>query len=262
MLTFLKLGGSLITNKAQAETPHLDRISNLAEAIKETLSETPELSLVVGHGSGSFGHVAAKHYQTHLGVKTPDDWQGFGKVSVAAARLNQIMLDKFTNADIPVFGISPSGSAISENGTITAMELRPLKAALDGGLVPLVHGDVAIDLKQGGTIVSTETVFTYLASQLKPDRILLAGDFDGVYDSNKQVIHLITSENLPALQSVLGGSAETDVTGGMVSKVNSMMDLCKTLPNLEIHLFSGLNNENIKAALRPERCSFGTYISA
>ena len=66
-LVFLKLGGSLITDKTQPYTPRLDIIEDAALQISTTLRQHPELRLVLGHGSGSFGHVAASEYRTRDG---------------------------------------------------------------------------------------------------------------------------------------------------------------------------------------------------
>ncbi len=62
-LVFLKLGGSLITDKNQRYTARLDRLSHLADEIRTALTDLPDLRLVLGHGSGSFGHYAV---QDHL----------------------------------------------------------------------------------------------------------------------------------------------------------------------------------------------------
>ena len=67
-IIFLKLGGSLITDKDKAYTPRLDKLTELALEIKTVLDSTPDLLLILGHGSGSFGHTAAKKYGTRDGV--------------------------------------------------------------------------------------------------------------------------------------------------------------------------------------------------
>src|SRR5689334_122010 len=105
MLTFMKLGGSLITDKSVPETPRLDALQDIAKQIKHTLNAQPELKLIIGHGSGSYGHVAATHYQTHRGVSTPDQWHGFAKVAVAAARLNSLVVEALDQAEVPVFRV-------------------------------------------------------------------------------------------------------------------------------------------------------------
>ena len=71
-IVLLKLGGSLITDKDTPYTPRLDKLKELALEIKTVLDSTPELLLILGHGSGSFGHVAAKKHGTRDGVHTAE----------------------------------------------------------------------------------------------------------------------------------------------------------------------------------------------
>ena len=63
-LQFLKLGGSLITEKDLPRTPLLEVIERLVGEIASVLSGKVNLKLLLGHGSGSFGHVPAKEYGT------------------------------------------------------------------------------------------------------------------------------------------------------------------------------------------------------
>ncbi len=103
--------------------------------------------------------------------------------------------------------------------------LPPSRQALENGLLPVVHGDVAFDSVRGGTIVSTEDIFKYLAVQLHPKRVLIAGIEAGVwadYPACTRIIERITPDNLDEILPALGGSAATDVTGGMASKVKEM----------------------------------------
>ena len=69
-LVFLKLGGSLITVKDQPHTPRLDVIERLAQEIAAARSADPGLQILLGHGSGSYGHVPASQFHTRQGVKT------------------------------------------------------------------------------------------------------------------------------------------------------------------------------------------------
>ena len=69
--------------------------------------------------------------------------------------------------------------------------LAPLKSALANKLLPVIHGDVVFDEARGGTILSTEDLFTHLAHQLHPKRILLAGLEAGVWEDFPARTHLI-----------------------------------------------------------------------
>ena len=67
-LIFLKLGGSLITDKTRPYTPRPEKLNLLTAEIASVLKENTNIHLVIGHGSGSFGHAAASRYNTRLGV--------------------------------------------------------------------------------------------------------------------------------------------------------------------------------------------------
>lgn len=261
-LLFLKLGGSLITDKSSPRTARFDVIARLAEEIKTAKSEMSDLRLVLGHGSGSFGHVPAKKYGTRQGVHSPEGWWGFADVWYEAARLNRIVMDALHAAGLPGISFPVSGGVTAKDGQVAAWDLSPLIAALEADLLPVVYGDVVFDQARGGTILSTEDIFSHLARQLHPARILLAGTDDGVwadYPASTLLIPEITPENWEAVVSSLGGSAATDVTGGMFSKVQGMLELVEEILGLEVHVFSGNQPENLAAALRGE--SLGTRIT-
>lgn len=262
MLIFLKLGGSLITDKSGVETARTEEIARLSGEIAAALHSRPDLLLVIGHGSGSFGHSAARQYSTRSGVHGKDAWVGFSRVAHVASRLNAIVLDALHEAGVPALRFQPSASAVCREGTIMDLSLRPLKRALEAGLVPLVYGDVAIDEIWGGTIISTEEILAYLAHELTPTRILIAGDYDGVLDEHGQVVPTITPPTLDSVLGALKGSVQVDVTGGMASKVTSMLSLCKTIPGLEVRVFSGKREGNVFHALVDESVPFGTRLAS
>ncbi len=64
MLTFLKLGGSLITDKDSPHTARPEILRRLADEIVAARQSNPAMQLLIGHGSGSFGHMPAKKYGT------------------------------------------------------------------------------------------------------------------------------------------------------------------------------------------------------
>jgi isopentenyl phosphate kinase len=260
-LYFLKLGGSLITDKASAHTPRLDVIRRLAIEIKTVRDQMPELKLILGHGSGSFGHIPAKKFGTRQGVATKDAWLGFAEVWWEASSLNRIVLDALHEAKLPAISFPASGAVSARDGKVTLWNLAPLKAALAADLLPVVSGDVVFDSQRGGTILSTEDIFNHLGISLHPHRILLAGIEEGVwadYPKCKHLISTITQENWDTVAPSLGGSQATDVTGGMVSKVQGMLELTAQIPGVEVHIFSGKQSGNLIRAMLGE--STGTKI--
>jgi len=249
MLRFLKLGGSLITDKNGVEAARLDVIKRAAHEIALGLADVPDTRLLIGHGSGSFGHVAANQYGTRQGVHDSEDWAGFAEVSVVAARLNALVAEALYAEHVPVMRFQPSASALCSSGHLGHMDVTPIRSALDAGLAPRVDGDVAFDRQIGGTIISTEEIFSFLAKALKPESIWLAGDVPGVMDNRQHLISEITTDNIGALHQALGESSGTDVTGGMVGKVETMLNLCSHVPGLSVHIFSGLEESLIRNAV-------------
>ncbi|MGD2028129.1 MAG: hypothetical protein PVI99_09960, partial [Anaerolineales bacterium] len=139
-LIFLKLGGSLITDKNTPGAANSVLIERLANEIAQVVSWNPSLKLLLGHGSGSFGHVAADQYGTWEGVSTAEEWRGFAEVWFQARALNRLLMTQFHQAGLPALAFPASSGAVVEDRKITRWELEPLQAALGHNLIPVVYG--------------------------------------------------------------------------------------------------------------------------
>jgi len=219
--------------------------------------------LLIGHGSGSFGHVPARRYNTRQGVRTAAEWRGFVEVWMAAADLDRLVIEAFASTGLPVMSFPPSASLISDGGQVKAWDLTPIEMALQAGVIPVIYGDVIFDRQRGGTIFSTEDLFDHLARRLRPRRILLASLEEGVwadYPQCTQLVEEITPENIAQVAPAIGGSAGTDVTGGMLSKVQQSLRLVQAIAGLQVRIFSGATPGMVERALAGE--PVGTLIHA
>jgi isopentenyl phosphate kinase len=262
-LIFLKLGGSLITDKMLPYTPRLDKLAELAGRIAGVIESTPDLFLVLGHGSGSFGHTAAKQHGTRNGVKSPEQWRGFAEVWYRASELNGHVMQALHGAGVPAVAFAPISAVTARDGKVANWDLTPLKLALDNGLVPVIYGDVIFDEIRGGTILSTEDLFGYLAQELRPQKILLAGLEGAVwadFPQRKVRVEKIVPSTYDRVSAGVGKSKGADVTGGMESKVKQMLDLTQQIPGLTAQIFSGEEAQNVEKALRGE--IIGTLIAS
>jgi isopentenyl phosphate kinase len=257
---FLKLGGSLITDKTGVELVRVDVLSRLAREIAAAFAQNPGMQLVLGHGSGSFGHVAGAKHGTRQGVNSAAEWIGFARVSDAASRLNRIVVKELLDAGVAAVSLQPSASAICHDGQIISLAHEPLRLALEANLVPVVFGDVAFDSVRNGTIISTEEVLMFLAGKLQPSWFLLAGETAGVLDTEGRVVPLITAENYDQVAPAIGGSRGTDVTGGMAGKVRSMLNIVEENPTSRVRIFSGLEPQNLTEVLRSPDSPRGTEL--
>jgi isopentenyl phosphate kinase len=261
-IMFVKLGGSLITDKARAYTARHETLARLTSEVRQALDAAPDLHLLIGHGAGSFGHWAAKPHGTRQGVHTPDQWSGYAEVAAAAARLNRIVTDAFIEAGVPVLSVQPSASARCHDYALQYLDTRPIHGALARGLVPLVYGDVALDDVHGGTIISTEDIFLFLAEELRPARILLLGEVPGVLGPTGAAVPRITPAEFSALREALAGSAGVDVTGGMADKVARMVEVVQRYPETRVHILSGAEPGLLTHALLDVTLETGTRIVA
>ncbi len=248
MIYFLKLGGSLITDKDNPHTARMETLHRLAEEIREAQIALPNVRLIIGHGSGSFGHIPAKRHGTRQGVRTQAEWEGFVEVWKQARDLNQIVLDAFDQAGIPAIAFPPSAIIQSAGGKPAIVQAEPIKSALLAGLTPVVAGDVIFDTISGGTIFSTEDVFMALAGEIVPDRILLCGKDEGVcqdYPDCQQILPKIAPATYHQVHGTVNGSSSVDVTGGMREKVEIMLNLVEKYPASQAVIFSGLLPGNL-----------------
>lgn len=257
---FLKLGGSLITDKTGVEAVRDEVLARLAQEIAHAQQASPQLRLLIGHGSGSFGHVPAAQHGTRQGVQTAAQWRGFAEVSRTAAALNKRVLDALQAAGVSALTFQPSASAMCTDGHITRLAAEPIQQALAVGLTPVVYGDVAFDTVRGGTIIATEEIMQALAAALRPDWLLLAGETIGVYDAKQRLIPEVTRKNLDHIADALGGSRGTDVTGGMLAKVHTMLGLVAQYRRLSVRIFSGLVAGNCARLLIEPKTAVGTLI--
>lgn len=254
-VVFIKIGGSLITDKSKPFTLDEESLALIVSEIGRAKKETCKL-LILGHGGGSFPHVPAQKYQTHLGVINKESYQGIAEVQEAAARLNRIVVKKLVEAGLPAVSISPSSCYLTSAGQVVKIFFEPIERLLKFEMLPVLYGDVVLDQEKGCCILSTESVLGSLALKLKEkgwpiEKIIHCGKTEGVYDKEGKTIPMINKENFPRYKSILGGSGGIDVTGGMIHKVEESLKLAdQGIPALIIDgvthgtLLKAINNGN------------------
>lgn len=262
MITLIKLGGSLVTNKRERASFREDVMRDVARQLKHCHDSGLLHQCILGHGSGSFGHFEAQQYQTHLGVHSAQNWLGYTRVGYVASLLNQHVMRVLFEHELPVLRFSPSTTTLADNQEILEMSISGINKALNHNLIPVVHGDVAFDVSLGGTIVSTETVFSYLTEHLEVSKIILVGEVDGVLNQEGGLIDLITPSIFDDVKQFLGESAGVDVTGGMSSKIKDMLQLIEKRPALRVKIINGYTPNNLTRCIEHFDDSPGTLIAA
>jgi isopentenyl phosphate kinase len=228
-LILIKLGGSVTTNKKREFSVRESNILRLGKEIKSGL-KSRKCKVIIGHGAGSFAHVPAHKYKTNEGLIGKNSLYGMAVTEDAARKLNSIVIKNFLSLGLPVFSFSPASFLISDAKVYSKSYLDPVKKALQIGIIPVVYGDVILDKKVGCTIFSTEKILSILARELMGEykiRIIYATDTDGVYDEKGKTIEKITPANFDGIRKSILGAGGTDVTGGMLHKVEESLVLAK-----------------------------------
>lgn len=231
-IVFVKLGGSLITDKGKPFTARVDVIKNLAQQISQALTNDPQLKLVVGNGGGSFPHYPAVKYKMSQGIQNEEQKIGFCEVQDAAAQLNRLIVRALLNVKVKAISVNPSSMIIAREGKIKKFFIEPIIQFLKLGLTPVLYGDIVYDQVLGAKIFSTEQLLTALTIQFRKkgfpvEKIIHNGITVGILDRQGNLIETITKKNINNLWSVFTETEGFDVTGGMIHKVKEALKLTK-----------------------------------
>lgn len=212
----LKLGGSVITEKASVETLNemaLDRATRILAEVDDRL--------VVVHGAGSFGH----HYADQHGVtRTTGSRDAIAayEIHTAMRRLNDAVVSRFHRDGIPALPVHPLSVGSRDEAGELLFPVNAVQTLLGEGFVPVLHGDAISQAGAGVTILSGDEVLVELSRQLAVSRIGVCTGVPGVLDEEGRVIDRIGA--FSEVADVLGASDTTDVTGGMAAKVKALLD--------------------------------------
>ncbi len=243
-LVFVKLGGSLITDKKKPYTARPEVIARAAAELHRARTKSG-MALLVGHGGGSFPHVSAARYRIHKGATDARGWEGFARVQADAARLNRMVVSALLEAGEPAIALQPSVACLARDGRLEQWDGQGPERCLAQGLVPVPYGDVCFDEVRGCCILSTEEIFRFLALRLQPARVIMAGKTDGVLDAEGNTIPELTPPDLGRLKETLSASdGVADVTGGMVHKVEKALE-----SSVETLIINGLRPGELEHAL-------------
>lgn len=261
-IIFVKIGGSLITDKNKPFTVKEQALDTIASEIHKATQLGK--ALIIGHGAGSFGHVPAKKYQTHLGLLNEQSREGIAEVATVARQLNTIVMNKIREKGTLAVAVSPLSMMTAKNFELGSIFTDPLEKLLELDMVPVLHGDQVLDVEKGCTIFSTEKVLGYLSLHLKEigyqiEKIIHCGQTNGVYDADGNTIPMINSANFEDYKASLGGSGEVDVTGGMMHKVEETLNLAKQgIPGL---IIDGVEHGSLSEAISGKEV-LGTKVEA
>ncbi len=228
-LILLKIGGSVITDKNKSRTAKLNVIKRISSEISNAMNNK-DFSLVLVNGVGSFGHIPVKEYGLKKGIRDDKTKLGFTLVHKYVEDLNRILWDSLEEEGLIAMPVHPSCFVVQNDWKILKFDTSVIELLLDKNIIPLLYGDMVLDLKNGCSIISGDDIIPYLAKKLNPDKVLMGSNTDGIFDKdptvfpNSKLIPRIDKKNYKDILDCISGSSSADVTGGMREKVRKIFE--------------------------------------
>ena len=238
MRVVIKIGTSTLAHP----TGHLNirRTEQLCKIISDIKNAGHQVILV---SSGAIGMGVGK-----LGLlKRPDDIP----TKQAAAAVGQCELmytyDRiFSKYHHTVAQLLITGNDVEDDVRHTNFT-NTLNRLLDLGAIPIINENDTVATAEI-VIGDNDTLAAIVAQSIRADRLILLSDIDGLYtadphkDPNAKLIHTVTVID-DALLALGGGSASSQGTGGMVTKLQAAK-ICMSC-NCEMIIANGNRPENL-----------------
>jgi len=263
----LKIGGSVLTEKDKVRKARTSAITRISKEIALALAHgrgagtgagakagaTTRKKLILVHGAGSYGHPQARVYLESRDAKDALI------THESAKELNRIVTSSLMESGVKMMPIHPLSGVVFRRGELKYKIKEQIELALKAGIVPVLHGDVIMDEKEGFRILSGDQLVVYAAKEFKANRVGVGTDVDGVLDDEGEVIRKIMPAEVDKVS--LKGSEHVDVTGGMKEKVHLLAKLASE-NNIPSVLFNASKESNVYKFLTDDDDLFGTVIRA
>jgi len=264
-IILIKLGGSVITEKAKPLTPRKEVIKRLISEILEAKKKAPDTLYIVTHGSGSFGHSVAKQHNLTNDFKLSENNKFIvSAVQYSALLLHRIVMVSFLEQEGDVFSISPSSCVIQRKNKKLGFDSKVLEKALENEFIPLSFGDIIFDNNLGARILSTEELLLLFAEKLEKKycikKVIFVTDQDGIYKDKekKEIYKKITLKDRKKVEENIYDISDNDMTGGMLQKLAYSYKFAnKKIP---VDIVNGLVMGRVQGVLEGEN-SIKTLIS-
>lgn len=249
-MLLVKLGGSVLTDKARLRTPRRGSIRRLAAEVASVREP-----LLIVHGAGSYGHLLARKHRLDEGGDTAAKRRAAARVQADIKILDGLLVDALIHAGLAPVSIAPSAVLALEDGRVSTMDLAPFRAFSSMGFTPVSFGDIVRDVRHGFAICSGDLIMLELARAFRPDRAVFAADVDGLFTADPkrtrgaQLLESVGPDDLRRI--AFSKATRTDVTGSIEGKVRRMFEIAEHAG--ECLIVNGNVKNRVRDALRGRR---------
>ena len=254
-MLLVKLGGSILTDKARLRTPRKTAIARLTKELAGLGDD-----LLVVHGAGSFGHVLARRYALNGPAKSTKA-KGAAVVQRDVRTLDAFVIDGLLKAGLAPVVLPPSAVLGLDDGRVVSFDVAAFRDYIYQGFTPVTFGDVVRDRTRGVAVCSGDILMLELAKAFHPRSVVFAADVDGLFTADPkrtrdaQLLLSVGPADLAKLD--LGPAKGADVTGGIETKVRRMLEIASFAD--ETIIVNGNVKNRVRDALRG-RIVIGTRV--
>src|SRR5438132_8282452 len=256
-MLLVKLGGSVVTEKAHLRTPRSAAIRRLARELA-SLGEP----LLVVHGAGSYGHILASRHRLNEGGSRPARRAAAARVQADVRVLNALVVGALNPTALSAVPMPPAAVVSLDDGRVSTMDLPPFLEFASMEFTPVTFGDVVRDVRRGFSVCSGDLMMLELARAFRPDRAVFVADVDGLFTADpkrRRDARLLDKVSEADLSKIEFSSAKrTDVTGSIEGKVRRMFEIAAHTG--ECLIVNGNVKNRVRDALRGRRV-VGTRIA-
>lgn len=251
-LIILKIGGSSITKKAENKFEMNEEILERVAKEIAIAKKKKDFDLVLVCGVGPFGHTNVVNYNLNGKIKTLAQKEGVLKTKKDCDFVALKVITALKNNGLIVNHLPGYKVCKQDERKVIFFETNSYKKLLEKNIIPVTTGTMVHDKSFNWSVMSGDTVISELCKSLKPKKVLIGTDVNGIFTSdpklNKkaELIELITKQNLEKVLEQCGESNSVDVTGGMKGKLDK---LGKQLGNVPAEIFSLFIQKNLENVL-------------
>ncbi len=249
-MLLVKLGGSILTDKARLRIPRRAAIRRLARELIQIRQP-----LLIVHGAGSYGHVLSRKYRLTEGGPSPSKRIAAAQVQADVKELDALVVHALIDAGLPAVPIAPSAVLSLDDGRVSSVDITPFLEYASMGFTPVTFGDVVRDVRRGFSICSGDVMMLELARTFRPDRAVFAADVDGLFTADPKrhrdarLLEAVRPDDLKRI--AFTAALRTDVTGSIEGKVRRMFEIADHVG--ECLIVNGNVKNRVRDALRGRR---------